>query len=153
MTDIASMPTDELRRRLDLADNRYHRAAIGLLDFAGLLDRRDIRAHLDLDTTGDQAALWVNWRALGADTGLSAMGGTQLRLLRLAVSIACGIPVDLRESLSGLGHQHARAVLTAVAEAMDIGEDVQITDSPAYSARKRADDEAIAALLAGRGAE
>ncbi|MGF0320751.1 hypothetical protein [Nocardia fluminea] len=161
MTDTATASTDDLRRWLnagcDIADSHFHRAAIGLLDFADLLDRRDIRAHIvtemATDTNDvDHRVACVNWHDLATDDGLVLHGGAY-RLLRLAVSIAHGTPVNLRDALSGLGDAHARAVLAAVAGALDVAEDVEIADTPAYRERKRANDDAIAAVLARRGVE
>ncbi|WP_433574172.1 hypothetical protein [Nocardia brasiliensis] len=157
---MTTLATAELRRLLDtgtaLSDNHFHAAAIGLLDFADLLDRTDVRAHLRVQTVPDPTdqpvrAAFADWAALGADTGIGPLYGGADRLLRLALSIAHGIPVDLSGALSGLGHAHARAVLDAMAVALGVGGDVEITDTPAYLARRRADQEAVRAILERRG--
>ncbi|MFD4356782.1 hypothetical protein ACFWPX_29820 [Nocardia sp. NPDC058518] len=158
MTDIATVATDELRAWLitgcDLADNDHHRAGIDLLDFAGLLDRRAIRAHIDIDDPDhsdglEPCAARVDWAALGAETDLGPLGGAQRRLLALAVSIAGGVPVDLRDAVSvELGAAHARAVLAAVVRALGLADDVQISDTPAYLERKRAHAEWLAGFEA-----
>lgn len=156
MNDPTTASPGELRDWLAagcaLSDSHFHRAAIGLLDFADLLDRRDIRRHIEVDPEHGAAA-WVNWRELAADPDLAPISGGADRLLRLAVSIAHGTPVDLQGALSGLGGEHARAVLAAVAGALGIAEDIQITDAPAYLERKRAENAAIEATLAARGTE
>ncbi|WP_280246690.1 MULTISPECIES: hypothetical protein [Nocardia] len=152
--------TEELRGWLDagaaLAGNDFDAAAIGLLDFAGLLDRRDVRAHVQIETVPDRdgrdvRAAWIDWPALADVQKIGTLGGTQHRLLRLALSIAHRTSIDLRGALSDLGHAHARAVLAAVVRALGLAGDVDFTDSPAYLARRRADQEAVQALLADRG--
>lgn len=157
--DPTTVSTDELRGWLtagsQLGDDRFHGAAIDLLDFADLLDRRSVRAHIGTEIATDNYGTdhriaWVNWRDLGADTDLGPLGGAQDRLLRLAVSIAVGAPVQLRDALQGLGDQHARAILAAVARALDIAEDIDITDTPAYRDRKRAHDDMLATILGDR---
>lgn len=84
--DPTTVSTDELRGWLtagsQLGDDRFHGT--------------------------DHRIAWVNWRDLGADTDLGPLGGAQDRLLRLAVSIAVGAPVQLRDALQELGDQHAR---------------------------------------------
>ncbi|WP_280396014.1 hypothetical protein [Nocardia brasiliensis] len=157
---MTTLSTPELRGLLDagtaLSENNFHAAAIGLLDFAGLLDRRDVRTHVQIEQAYDNdgrpvRAARIDWAGLSADTGIGPLGGGAERLLRLAVSIAHSTPVDLQGALSGLGHEHARAVLDAVAGALGLGGDVEITDTPAYLARRQAHDEALAAVLERRG--
>lgn len=152
--------TEELRGLLDagavLRGNDFHAAAIGLLDFAGLLDRRDVRAHVQIEAVPDHdgrdvRAAWIDWPALADVEKIGTLGGAQHRLLRLALSIAHGTPIDLRGALSDLGHAHARAVLAAVVRALGLAGDVEISDSAAYLARRRADQDAVHELLADRG--
>ncbi|MGW5440441.1 hypothetical protein [Nocardia asteroides] len=161
MTDIATVVTDELRAWLltgaDLADNDHHRAGIELLDFLGLLDRAAVRAHIDIDDPNHSDGLEprtarIDWAGLGAETDLGPLGGAQRRLLALAVSLAGGVPVDLRDALSGeLGAAHARAALAAVVRGLGLAGDVQISDTPAYLERKRAHEEWLAAFENGPG--
>ncbi|WP_033247437.1 hypothetical protein [Nocardia carnea] len=160
---MTTLPTDDLRRRLDagcaVSGNPFHRAAIGLLGFADLLDRADIRRRIDIETVPDRnnqdvEAAWVDWSVLARDLHDDQIGplhGGQDRLLRLALSIAHGTPVDLLGALSGLGHAHARAVLDAMAIALELAGDVEITDSPAYLERKSREDNALREVLADRG--
>ncbi|MGW4719470.1 hypothetical protein [Nocardia sp. NPDC004260] len=152
--------TEELRGWLDagavLRGNDFDAAAIGLLDFAGLLDRRDVRAHVQIETVPDRngrdvRAAWIDWPALADVQKIGTLGGAQHRLLRLALSIAHVTPINLHGALSDLGHAHARAVLAAVVRALGLAEDVEITDSAAYLARRRAHEDAVHELLADRG--
>lgn len=162
MTDPTTASTDKLREWLitggDLAEGRHQRAAVELLDFAGLLDRRDLRAHITtrLVTDSDDRPHLIarmDWTALAA-ADLGPLGGAQRRLLDLALSLGGGIRVDLRSVVCAeLGDAHARAVLAAVARALGLAEDVEITDTPAYRERKRTHNDAIAAVLAERGVE
>ncbi|WP_280426395.1 hypothetical protein [Nocardia carnea] len=160
---MTTLPADDLRRRLDagctLSGNPFHRAAGDLLVFADLVDRAAIRRHIDTETLPDRdnqnvEVAWVDWSALARDLHDDQIGplhGGQDRLLRLALSIAHGTPVDLLGALSGLGHAHARAVLDAMAIALELAEDVEITDTPAYLERKSREDNALREVLADRG--
>ncbi|WP_157171095.1 hypothetical protein [Nocardia araoensis] len=56
-------------------------------------------------------------RLCGTPTQSPPLGDAADGLLRLAVSIAHGRPVDLRGTLPGLGHAHASAVVTATVRA------------------------------------
>ena len=62
-------------------------------------------------------AAGVRWRA--AITGLHRHGasGSEKAVLRIAASIAAGIPVSLHDALGSLDHAALRAVLTAIAHA------------------------------------
>lgn len=160
MTDPTTASTDKLREWLitggDLAEGRHQRAAVELLDFAGLLDRRDLRAHITtrLVTDSDDRhhlIARVDWTAL-ADADIGPLGGAQRRLLDLALSLGGGIRVDLRSVVcSELGDAHARAVLAAVTRALGLANDVQISDTPAYLERKRERDEQLAEFLGETG--
>lgn len=158
MTPPTTATTDQLRDWLltgaDLAEGRHQRAAVELIDFVGLLDRHAVRAHIDTRVITDpdgpaHHVARVDWQALaGADLG--PLGGAQRRLLDLAVSIAAGIPVDLRYVTGGeLGAAHARAALAAVVRALGLADDVQISDTPAYLERKRAHEEWLAEFESG----
>lgn len=61
------------------------------------------------------AAFVPSWPTLLEDTRAAHVSGSAHRLLALAVSLAVGTPVDLRENLTGFGHVTARRVLEAVA--------------------------------------
>ncbi|MFF7944795.1 hypothetical protein ACFZC5_34315 [Nocardia gamkensis] len=136
-----------------------HGAAIGLLDFAGLLDRSDLRRYIQIQTrivpddeNLDVEAAWVDWAGLAAaGEEIGPLYGGQERLLRLALSIAHGTPVDLCATLSGLGHEHARAVLDAMVPTLDLSGDVEIADAPGYLKRKRPHDDILRRVLPARG--
>ncbi|MEV4151791.1 hypothetical protein AB0J48_02195 [Nocardia salmonicida] len=130
--------TDKLRAWLitggDLAEGRHQRAAVELLDSAGLLDRRDLRTHITtrLVTDNDDRhhlIARVDWSALGA-ADLGPLDRAQRRLLNLAVSLGGGIPINLRSVVcTELGDTHAHAVLAAVARALGLAGAVQISDT------------------------
>jgi hypothetical protein len=59
----------------------------------------------------------IDWPALiAALTDLPYSGGEQ-RILRIAASLADGIPVDLRDCLTGLDHHNIQRVISAVLHA------------------------------------
>ena len=63
----------------------------------------------------DGLAAGIRWRA--AITGLARQpaSGSEKAVLRIAASIAAGIPVSLHDSLGSLDHATLRAVLRAIA--------------------------------------
>jgi hypothetical protein len=75
----------------------------------------DIAADL-ADIPGGTAAV-IRWRT--AITGLHHHGatGSEKAVLRIAASIAAGIPVSLHDALGSLDHATLRAVLRAIAHA------------------------------------
>ncbi|MGW5384006.1 hypothetical protein [Nocardia sp. NPDC003963] len=160
---MTTVSTEDLYRRLTaaaaLGGRTFHAGAIEMLNFTGLLDRADIRRYIETETVPDREDIdldgaWVDWAGLARAVQNEEIGGLyggQDRLLRLALSIAHGTLVDLQASLAGLGHAHARAVLTAMVAPLGLAGDVEITDTPAYLARKRADDEALRQILGERG--
>jgi hypothetical protein len=111
MTDLATASADDLRAWLfagsKFAGDNRHAAAVGLLDFTGLLDRASVRAHIEVEDLDDgrtrETVAWLDWAGLaGADIG--QLNSARYRLLRLAVSIArAGIGVELHEALQDLG--------------------------------------------------
>ncbi|MGW5569706.1 hypothetical protein ACWEVD_00780 [Nocardia thailandica] len=127
--DIAAASTDQLRRWLttgaDLADGRHTRAAVELLDTAGLLDRRELRAHLAtrLITDPDGRSHYiasVNWTGLAA-ADLGPLDDGQQRLLALALSLGGGATVDLRRVVRGqLSDLQARAIPAALTLALGL---------------------------------
>jgi hypothetical protein len=66
----------------------------------------------------------IDWRAAlaGLDAGRLPCSGGEERLLRLAASLAEGIPVDLLDALSGLDEGNAALVVAAVAHATSQGD-------------------------------
>lgn len=61
----------------------------------------------------------IDWHAAitGRDTGLLPCSGGENRILRLAASIAAGIPVNLNDALSGLDQASIGLVVRAVRHA------------------------------------
>jgi hypothetical protein len=61
----------------------------------------------------------IDWQAAitGRETGLLPCSGGENRILRLAASIAAGIPVDLSDALTGLDQARISLVVTAVRHA------------------------------------
>lgn len=61
--------------------------------------------------------------ALDIDSGgdLNEGGSAAVKVLRIAASLRAGVPVDLRENLSGLGGANARDVADVIAHTLDTG--------------------------------
>ena len=70
-------------------------------------------------TDGTTELAHIDWPAAIAarDTGHLPCSGSENRILRLAASIAAGVPVDLREALSGLDQTNTNLVVRAVRHA------------------------------------
>lgn len=111
------------------------RGAVHLLTFTDLPDWRgfhvlvDIERVLNRDHERTTVALVRDWTAL-PNVRAAQISGSGRRLLALAVSMAAGAPVSLREELSGFGHAHARRVMEAVAIATGADEFYAITPTP-----------------------
>ncbi|MGW5918103.1 hypothetical protein ACWFPY_03860 [Nocardia fluminea] len=122
-----SWPTDDRSRR-------YDRAALHLLDAAGLLEHPAVLEHTDIDFLNTGQGPWwyakVNWAALRNEPTVAVLGGATRRLLCLAVNIAAGNPVDRHDVMVNLGPEHAQMVATALARTTDIGADLAIAASP-----------------------
>lgn len=95
-------------------------AAVHLLTFTDVPDYRTFPSHVEfinnarhIDGQRGQIATVKDWRALLASDLASYGGSGQYRLLTLAAGLATGMPVDVREAASGLGHAHARRVAEA----------------------------------------
>ncbi len=69
-------------------------------------------------TGSGQPAAIIDWAAVIAALGssLPCSGGEQ-RLLKLTASLADGIPVDLRDTLSGLDDSNIQLLVTAIRHA------------------------------------
>jgi hypothetical protein len=61
----------------------------------------------------------IDWPAAitALDTGDLPCSGGEQRMLRLAASVASGIPVHLRDALTGLDNRNINLVITAVLHA------------------------------------
>ncbi len=71
----------------------------------------------------------INWPAavIALDNGDLPCSGGEQRILRIAASLANGIPVDLRDCLTGLDHHNIQRVIAAVLHAFGQG---PLADSP-----------------------
>lgn len=112
--------------------------AVHLLTFTGLPDWRGFPALVDVELAlhdrvhGETYdAAFVRWVGLVDATRAAHISATGRRLLALAVSMAAGVPVDLRDTLPGLGHAHARRVMEAVAIAACADDFYDVTPTPA----------------------
>jgi hypothetical protein len=90
-----------------------------LIAHAWLLDRSDFRdrfIHHGISIT-DMAE--IDWAAAihALHIGELPCSGGEGRTLRLAASLASGIPVDLRDALTGLDHRNINRLVTAVLHA------------------------------------
>ena len=76
---------------------------------------------------GESSLAWVDWRAAvtALDGGRLPCSGGEAGVLRVAASVAEGIPVDLSEALSGLDERNlvlvAGAVLRAGGSSASVG--------------------------------
>jgi hypothetical protein len=97
----------------------YLEAAVELLiDHAGWLRRDDFLHNLvhtthSLDGTPIAAIDWTE-AAAALDHGQLPCSTSEARVLRFAASLANGIPIDLRDALTGLDNHNAERVSHAV---------------------------------------
>lgn len=79
-------------------------------------DFRDRYVHLDVHATGDRDIADIDWPAAitSLDTGQLPCSGGEARMLRLAASLADGIPVNLRDALTGLDSRNIDLVSQAI---------------------------------------
>jgi hypothetical protein len=96
-------------------------AACELLIGTGWLHRDDFTRFIrteTLDASGTEVAE-IDWQAAitSRDAGQLPCSGGENRVLRLAASIAAGIPVNLNHALSGLDHASTALVVRAVRHA------------------------------------
>lgn len=66
---------------------------------------------------GEPATAGIRWRAAIAGLARHGASGSEKAVLRIAASIAAGIPVSLHDCLGSLDHATLRAVLRAIAHA------------------------------------
>lgn len=99
-------------------------AAVHLLTFTELPHRTRFVDHLRLEQVrvphGVPAQVVTvarvdDWPRLLNSPIATRLGSAAFQLLTLAAGLASGQPVDLRDSVRGLGHTHARRVVEAVA--------------------------------------
>jgi hypothetical protein len=97
-------------------------AACELLISAGWLHRDDFTRFISTGTslTDDVTELaCIDWQSVitSRDTGHLPCSSGENRILRLAASIAVGIPVDLNDALSGLDQASISLVVRAIRHA------------------------------------
>lgn len=92
-----------------------------LIDHAHWLRRHDFLHHL-VHATGsldDPPTAAIDWPAAATalDLGQLPCSASEARMLRLAASLAIGIPVDLRDTLTGLDRNNAERIVHAIEHA------------------------------------
>ena len=99
-------------------------AGVGLLISHGsLLGREEFQdqfVHTGISITdGATTMAQIDWQAAisALDARHLPCSGGEERMLRLAASIAGGIPVSLRDTLTGIDHRNIELVITAVLHA------------------------------------
>ncbi len=97
-------------------------AACELVISAGWLRRDDFTRFISTGTPltdGITELAWIDWQSVIAsrDTGRLPCSSGENRVLRLAASIAAGIPVDLNDALSGLDQTSISLVACAIRHA------------------------------------
>ena len=97
-------------------------AACELVIGSGWLHRDDFSSFVSTVTSITDAVTGlahIDWQAVisSRDAGLLPCGSGENRILRLAASIAVGIPVDLNDALSGLDQSSIALVVRAVRHA------------------------------------
>jgi hypothetical protein len=97
-------------------------AACDLVISAGWLHRGDFTRFITTGTSLTDSTTeiaHIDWQGIitGRDTGHLPCGSGENRVLRLAASIAAGIPVDLNDALSGLDQASISLVIRAVRHA------------------------------------
>jgi hypothetical protein len=94
-----------------------------LISHGSFLARSDFTGHyIRLGTSitdGITTMADIDWPAAitALDTGDLPCSGGEQRMLRLAASLASGIPVDLRDALTGLDKRNINLLITAVLHA------------------------------------
>ena len=97
-------------------------AACDLVISTGWLRRGDFTRFISTGTSlsdGVTEMAHIDWQAVitSRETGLLPCSSSENRVLRLAASIADGIPVSLSDTLPGIDRRNASLVVSAVAHA------------------------------------
>jgi hypothetical protein len=93
-----------------------------LIGHASWLRRNDFHdqfVHTGTSITNGAKLAEIDWHAAitALDRNQLPSSGGEQRMLRLAASIAGGIPVSLRDTLTGIDHRNTQRVITAVLHA------------------------------------
>lgn len=94
-----------------------HRFWLGRADFVERFIAMDVSA------VGGTPMAFLDWDAVAAALGAGRLvcSDSQGQVLRVAASLAEGIPVDLRDALSGLDERNVALVAAAVMHAGGVG--------------------------------
>jgi hypothetical protein len=119
MTAAASLP-DELRAHACGLHNLQAAAEL-LIGHGTWLHRDDFLRHMHNvpDPADGTPIATIDWTEAitGLDQGRLPCSGSERRMLRIAASLADGIPVDLRDALTGLDARNTELVRDAVTRA------------------------------------
>ena len=93
-----------------------------LIGHGGFLSRPDFGAFICTGTSitdGTTEMAEIDWHAVitALHDGHLPVSGGEHRILRLAASIAAGVPVSLRDAISGLDDRNLKLVTTAIRHA------------------------------------
>jgi len=96
-------------------------AAAELLIAQSWLDRADFTSQfvtVHRSTDGGQPVATVDWPVVVSAPGAGpACSGGERRMLKITASLADGIPVDLRETLTGTDDRNVRLLIAAIRHA------------------------------------
>lgn len=97
-------------------------AAELLISHGGILHRPDFTGFVRTGTSisdGMTLMAWIDWDAAitALNHGKLPPSGGEQRILRLAASIAGGIPASLREDIPGLDNRNLKLIITAIQHA------------------------------------
>jgi hypothetical protein len=93
-----------------------------LISHAGILHRPDFTGFVRTGTSisdGTTLMAWIDWDAAitALHHGELPLSSGEQRILRLAASIAGGIPASLREDIPGLDNRNLKLITTAIQHA------------------------------------
>ncbi len=129
--------TPDLRAALRACAHGFHPAEASvelLISHGSFLARADFTGRFIQPGTsisaGNTKMADIDWPAAitALDTGDLPCSGGQQRMLQLAASLADGIPVDLRDTLTGLDNRNISLVIAAIQHASGQRPDPAIHD-------------------------
>jgi hypothetical protein len=136
------LTVDELTEVLLTAgrlDTPTRRATTYLLSQTELVHRTGFRTLVELSQERDHdgnsvIAAYTDWKQLHEQLDEFRLSGGDARLVRLALSYAAGIPVDLRDASAGHGSVHIRHVIEAaiMATGAEDAELYQLAEGPGF---------------------